>query len=1077
MGRLEKVTKMQRQHISDKEYDKIFDFWKLEEYFTPSDYPNLQYRVKEDDKEVPFDTYYNEYSIQSLPLERYKAHNEFLLRKKVAVEKLYNRANIYCGCYKVKNFVLKMAEECRLDMEKYADINEMTGEFYIFSVEIDLDGRLTEAGVRISPFFYAVIYMINSKEIHSSIKKEHIETLNKDINEILKQKELEISEFDKLYMIKNILFDKLGISSEEEVGLTRAAEKIFACKGFRCDDDASDFNSFYLDEIEMVHSEYRKNEHVARYVSALFAKDQKVMIDSDIASIQKWTEIDRYPLAKYPSKFSPTLMQQIAINIAISEKDRKEKIFSVNGPPGTGKTTLLKEIIASNVERLAEVLIEYGIESKKFIGHTIESASNSSYTEKYYAIPEDIARYGILVVSNNNGAVENVTLDLPKAHSVSKKNTRTAYFDREENQEVYFSAVADKLLGGEKSAWGLISARMGKKAYVTEVIDSCVFRKKNDDPKRITLDLAKDDNTSWKDVVAKFNSVKKQVLSLKKEIENDQETLASMYRKRDKLERSEEIFKKLLLDEDQNKEMLDEVERKLLNNERATLNYEDEIKYIKMHASFAKKILILLRLGKIGKRVAEKQRQIDNLILVHEKIIHQKISLQEDADKIRKRIDEQKEKIAGLKKSVNKLEELVYGSENSLKKKYKNNLADKEFWENIKASEESQNACPWTFAEFDQAREELFYAALQVRKVFILESPYIRRNMFVYEAYNNGKYTAAERSEIFPHLFNTLSLVIPVVSSTFASVGRFLKHAGNQSLGMLVIDESGQATPQSALGSIYRTKRAVVVGDPLQVEPVVTIPQVLIDMLADTTGISKEYRAIENSVQTFADSMNEFNGKIGKRQVGCPLVVHRRCIEPMFSISNMISYDNRMFNMTNKKEAFLDENEPFLIKKSGWIDVKGPEKEQGNHFVEKQGDMVGCLLDDAMEVYENLFYENDKIFVISPFRTVVESMRRHITCHFEEKGLSKDVITKWTETCVGTVHTFQGKDANEVLFVLGCSSKSTGAMNWVVKKANILNVACTRAKYRIAFIGDMDDWKGKKFFGDFIPTLIDKIER
>lgn len=42
-------------------------------------------------------------------------------------------------------------------------------------------------------------------------------------------------------------------------------------------------------------------------------------------------------------------MQQIAINIAISEKDRKEKIFSVNGPPGTGKTTLLKEIIASNV--------------------------------------------------------------------------------------------------------------------------------------------------------------------------------------------------------------------------------------------------------------------------------------------------------------------------------------------------------------------------------------------------------------------------------------------------------------------------------------------------------------------------------------------------------------------------------------------------------------------------------------------------------------------------------------------------------------------------------------------------------
>lgn len=74
---------------------------------------------------------------------------------------------------------------------------------------------------------------------------------------------------------------------------------------------------------------------------------------------------------------------------------------------------------------------------------------------------------------------------------------------------------------------------------------------------------------------------------------------------------------------------------------------------------------------------------------------------------------------------------------------------------------------------------------------------------------------------MFPHLFNSLSVVIPVLSSTFASVGRFLKHAGNMSLGMLIIDESGQAMPQSALGALYRTRQAVVVGDPLQVEPVV----------------------------------------------------------------------------------------------------------------------------------------------------------------------------------------------------------------------------------------------------------------
>lgn len=370
----------------------------------------------------------------------------------------------------------------------------------------------------------------------------------------------------------------------------------------------------------------------------------------------------------------------------------------------------------------------------------------------------------------------------------------------------------------------------------------------------------------------------------------------------------------------------------------------------------------------------------------------------------------------------------------------------------------------------------MFYAALQVRKAFILESPYIKRNLFVYEAYNNGRYTLEEKKDMFPHLFNALSIVIPVLSSTFAAVGRFLKHAGNESLGMLVVDEAGQAIPQSALGAIYRTKQAIIVGDPLQVEPVVTIPRVLIDILADSVGVESKYKVIENSVQTFADCINEFNGMIGERQVGCPLVVHRRCIEPMFSISNMISYDNRMFNMTNKKEEYLKEEQPFLLKKSGWIDVVGPENGRKNHFVKNQAEKVCQLLEQAVEIYDNLFERDECIFIITPFRTVAESMRSFVNDYFRNKGYDRDCLISWTKKCIGTVHTFQGKGANEVLFVLGCSKMSVGAMNWVVKKANILNVAVTRAKYRIGFIGDMQDWKKLKYFREFIPYLIDEIQ-
>lgn len=564
-------------------------------------------------------------------------------------------------------------------------------------------------------------------------------------------------------------------------------------------------------------------------------------------------------------------------------------------------------------------------------------------------------------------------------------------------------------------------------------------------------------------------------MAFRKEIKQDKETLQKMHKMEAEYVSQKILLEKLLEEREETDQKLSAAQKELELNESATIGCEEEIRYIKKHASLIGKILILLHMGEGGKRVAEKQKRIAELILEHDELVRKCGLISAELKERNSNIEKHKNLIQLSEKELYRIKQLVYGSENSLKQKYKNNFADKEFYKDIKHSEESQNACPWTFAEYDKAREELFYAALQVRKAFILESPYIRRNLYVYQSYANGLYTNAERMEMFPHLYNALSIVIPVLSSTFASVGRFLKHAGNKSLGMLVVDEAGQAVPQSALGAIYRTKRAVVVGDPLQIEPVMTLPQILIDILAESTGVAKEYKTVENSVQIFADSVNEFNGMIGERQVGCPLVVHRRCIEPMFSISNMISYDYRMFNKTNNKEKFLFQNQPFLIKKSGWINVAGPERGKKDHFVENQAEKVCQLLSESLQIYEDLFDTEDKIFIISPFRSVAESMRKYIVRYFDSKGIDKNLINVWVKNCVGTVHTFQGKDANEVLFVLGCSSESTGAMDWVVKKANILNVACTRAKYRIAFIGNMEDWKKKRYFNEFIPELIEEI--
>ena len=54
---------------------------------------------------------------------------------------------------------------------------------------------------------------------------------------------------------------------------------------------------------------------------------------------------------------------------------------------------------------------------------------------------------------------------------------------------------------------------------------------------------------------------------------------------------------------------------------------------------------------------------------------------------------------------------------------------------------------------------------------------------------------------------------------------------------------------------------------------------------------------------------------------------------------------------------------------------------------------------------------------------------------------------------VGTVHTFQGKEAKVVYLVLGADENSRGAAFWAVGTPNIMNVAATRAKEEFYIIG------------------------
>ncbi|MEO7196048.1 MAG: AAA domain-containing protein [Pseudonocardiaceae bacterium] len=200
-------------------------------------------------------------------------------------------------------------------------------------------------------------------------------------------------------------------------------------------------------------------------------------------------------------------------------------------------------------------------------------------------------------------------------------------------------------------------------------------------------------------------------------------------------------------------------------------------------------------------------------------------------------------------------------------------------------------AALWTDAEWNRARTELFLAALRLHKAFLHHVPE-QMSQSLQAAVDIVAGDAPQRVPDGAALtaWQALFFVVPVVSTTFASFARVFSHLGQEALGWVLIDEAGQATPQSAVGALWRSKRAVIVGDPLQLEPITTLPFRAEQAIRGDHGVDEQWLSSRTSVQRLADRLTQLDTWLPCDEdtiwVGAPLTVHRRCDQPMFGIAN-----------------------------------------------------------------------------------------------------------------------------------------------------------------------------------------------
>lgn len=774
-------------------------------------------------------------------------------------------------------------------------------------------------------------------------------------------------------------------------------------------------------------------------------------------------------------------MQQVAVNLSIGFDNNQMR--SVNGPPGTGKTTLLKDIFA-------QLVVQQAYDIAKLSNHFIKGTGKTIYFNHVSIgeIPEYIMENSIVVASSNNSAVQNIVNELPLSKQIDKsllEELKNAdYFREISNAKLSIEWLEDENgkkreelvkepVPGEEKFWGVFSLEGGKADNMTNILNSVKhIHKYLEEEYRSEEDIYKQFLKQYEEVKAiqvKTQAFADRILKYQKYTEALEQAYANYQKESGKKENELDAeLQKLEEIEQEYRQQLEQLQPRLEETENRIETVRKNMENLNQCLQVYKEQRPCFFAGK--KKREEYKSRLNEITAQLVKLSGEDIEYSKQKEEINNNILSYKKK---LESSAKKQENLQRQFDDWMRAELDNmsNLGKRVHeYENLKNDSKTeplnmnqeydklQMSTPWFDQSYRVAQSKLFIMALRVRKQFLYEN---RRNIKAAIIIWDQQEKYLEKKHVIEAAWNWINMTIPVISSTFASFSRMCKNLGKETLGHLFIDEAGQALPQAAVGAIYRSRYVMVVGDPLQIKPVLTLEPNTLYMLGRHFEVTEKYLSASASVQTLADGASQYGfyrkqDKCEDSWIGIPLWVHIRCQYPMFTISNTISYDGFMV------QGMEDYG------KTGWFDVGGTAN---NKYVEEQGEFLLQKIREMGDRNPKIFdkKEKDVVYVITPFSNVAYQL---------SQKLQKIGFTRYDEhgkpTNVGTVHTFQGKEAPIVFFVLGADKQSSGAARWAVTEANIMNVAVTRAKEEFYIIGD------KKLYLELkcdVVTDIDQIIR
>ncbi len=276
-----------------------------------------------------------------------------------------------------------------------------------------------------------------------------------------------------------------------------------------------------------------------------------------------------------------------------------------------------------------------------------------------------------------------------------------------------------------------------------------------------------------------------------------------------------------------------------------------------------------------------------------------------------------------------------------------------------------------------------------------------------------------------------------------------------QLIDLLIIDEAGQVSIEIAGAMFAFAKKAVVVGDIKQIQPVNNMPGYIDVSNAIATGIvsnKQEYKdkydknifIYNNSVMLKSHKKVRFNDD-KYDQPGMFLSEHRRCFDPIIEYCNELSYNGKIKALKGIGETLY----PFM----GYAYISGESKQMGSsRYNTIEADSIAEWLyteKDKILKYYNKKHLSECVGIVTPFKAQEFVLKRAI----KTKGLLLNSKKKDNWKC-GTVHSLQGAEKEIIIFSPVYTYKEKNTSFFFDATKDMLNVAVSRAKCSFLVFGD-----------------------